>query len=528
LNLGMAVCDKGRRMTTMARITALLLGLTAAAQAKPLEFDFETPDSLNPAALRAWWFPKNDSDRRSPSHTCRILRDSTAPLDGKWDAKVSFVLDGSPYPSAGIGFQFPQGNSADLRSMTSLSIMLHADRSRAIRVSIGNPLPAYAAANDTGVNLGFDAVVKDSTVTLTVPVSSFAYPRWAAETPALATSDVLALANAIQVTTSCASDTCSLDSGWIKIDDVILQGVNDTPPDPPAGNCSGTGTAVSNFSTAPVKQNVFGGWWYTYTDSSSTDTLAHGHSLYMDSSGAWSVGTWWPDTAAHSAPANFWLRRGGPYSGYGDLETQFTADLSKPRDLPGLQSIRFRTTIPSSFPDSQVSLAFHMKKAGTAYASGRDHQVQLPTPSGTTSWCINLDSLQQPDWVGIWKLPFTPDSLLTMSWEVTLAAMDTAAVAGFTIDSVVVYGWDPTGIARSATSAAGLTLALRGNALVLRRPSTEAATLLVLSPAGAVLSRQVWPAGEATLEIPAAHALRIALLQSSGSHQRLLLPASGF
>jgi hypothetical protein len=512
-------------MTTATRITALCLGLFAATQAKPIQFPFESPDSLDASSLRAWWFPRQASERRSPAHQCTVKRDSIAALSGKWSAKVAFVLDGKPYPSAGIGFQFPEGASLDLRGLTNIRLKLRTDRPRKIRISIGSQVSEYAIANDTGVNLGYSVQVKDSLFDLTIPVNKLAYPQWARPEPPVSNGEVLSLASAIQITTS--GDSAAIkDSGWIKIDDIVLDGVDDAPPPPPVGRCQGSeGILLSDFATEPTKRNVFGGWWYAYTDSSSSDPLARGHSLFRDSSGNWATGGWMPNAASHDATASFWLRRGGPYSGYGALETQFAPTAGEPRTLPGLHSVRFRVTIPQDFPDSQATLVYHVKKAGRDYQNGRDHQVLLPTTAGTSAWCIALDSLEQPDWVGLWKQPFTPDSLLTMSWEVRLGTVDTSTKASFTLDSVMLYGWKPTGIATRVPSQSTLRWSWQGKDLRLSRSTVEAAEVTTHSASGQVLTRQDWPQGETSLTLPGSRTLRVLRVRTADRMETLLLPA---
>lgn len=515
-------------MTTTTRITVLCLGLLSAAQAKPIQLDFETPDTVaTPSALRAWWFPRKDAERKSPAHACQVKRDSLAPLSGKWSAKVAFVQDGTPYPSAGIGFQFPDGASIDLRALTSLSVKLRTDRAREIRISIGSQLSDYATANDTGVNLGYSTVVKDSALDLTIPVALLSYPRWTSPEPALERDAILSLASAIQITTSCASKACDLDSGWIRIDDLILNGVDDAPAPPPAGHCDGSdGLMFSDFRTAPAKQNALGGWWYAYTDSSSSDPQAHGSSLFKDSSDTWSAKGWMPAAANHDAPAQFWLRRSNPYSGYGALETQLGLVAGTAKNLSGLHSIGFRLEIPSDFPDSAVSLLFHAKKAGASFQSGRDHQARLPTVPGTVShWCLATDSLKQPDWVGLWKEAFTPDSLLTLSWELRLGSMDSSAIAGFTLDSVMFYGWNPTGISTRNLSSNGLRWTSHGKNLRVWRSTPGDAELAILSPTGQVLFRSLWPDRAPYLEIPSASSLRVLRVRSVGKVESLVLPA---
>lgn len=511
-------------MTITTKIAALALGLSAASQAKPLQFSFESPDSLNASALRAWWFPRKDSERRSPQHVSSVLRDPSAALAGNWSAKLSFVLDGKPFPSAGIGFQFPEGGSVDLREMTTLRIKLRCDKPRNLRVSLGSRITAYSAANDTGVNLGVDIKAKDSLLDLSLPIERFAYPAWTTQEPAASRNEILSLVTAIQITIGGSSEE-NANAGWIKIDDIVLEGIDDEPPTPPEGDCSGNGTVLSDFATAPAKRNLYGGWWYAYTDSTSDDPLARGSSLFKDASANWGISGWEPDQTHHNAPAAFHLVRGGPYSGYGALETQFQPTAGDFRSLAGLHSIRFGLTVPEDFPDSLVTLGFHIKKAGPEYRNGRDHQVRLPAPVGKSRWCLSLDSLEQPDWVGLWKTPFTPDSLLTVSWQVRLNAAASVAHASFTLDSVMLYTTSSQGIAKGQVRG-GLNWSRHGSQVRLQRTSLESAELTVLDLSGRVLEQHRWPAGERTILLAPSHSVRILHARSASGSFAQILPAS--
>lgn len=513
-------------MTTTTKIAALGLGLLSAVQAKPLQFSFESPDSLDASALRAWWFPRKDPERRSPQHTSSVLRDPAAPIAGNWSAKLSFVLDGKPYPSAGIGFQFPEGGAVDLREMTSLRIKLRCDKPRNLRVSLGSRVLAYSAANDTGVNLGVDIKAKDSLLDLSLPIERFAYPSWTSQEPASSHNEILSLVTAIQVTVSGPLQD-SLDAGWIKVDDIFLEGIDDAPPAPAAGNCEGTPVTLSDFTTEPAKRNAYGGWWYAYTDSTSDDSLARGSSLFLDSSGRWGISGWEPDRIGHNAPATFRLNRSGPYSGYGALETQFQPTAGEFRSIPGLHSIRFGVTIPQDFPDSLVTLGFHLRKAGREYRNGRDHQVRLPVTKGKSRWCLSLDSLEQPDWVGLWKAPFTPDSLLTVSWQVRLAAGASQAQASFILDSVQLYTARSQGIA-SARFPHQFSWSRHGTGIRLQRSSLQAAEVLVFDLSGRILEQHVWAAGDASLQLPGSRSLRLVQLRSTTVNSALTLPATLF
>jgi len=502
---------------------AACLALLAGAQAKPIQFDFETPDSLDASKVRAYWFPRTAKDRRSPQHVSDLRRDSTKAISGRWSAKQSFVLDGTPYPSAGMGLMFPEAAVVDLQNLTSITLKVRSDRKRALRLSIASHATGYEAASDTGVGLGADIVSQDTVTTWTIRTERLAFPRWAGEVPSLTTAEILSEAFAIQITHSCGTDTCRLDAGWVQVDDVTLNGIDDANKEPSVGNCTGQGLLLSDFSTPPAKRNVLGGWWYAYTDSSSQDTSAHGSSLVRDTTGNWNASGWAPDTKNRTASVDFWLRRQTTYSGYAALETQL-GSASKPLSLPGLHSISFRLDMSKGFPDTVSFVLFHAKKTAAQFQGGRDHQVKIPYSAGARTWCIDLDSLQQPDWVGLWKEPFTPDSLLALSWEVRLASMFRSGQVSMSLDSVTLYGWNPTGIANKARLAQPLRIQRNGGSLFLQRQEIDRSVRVrILLPDGRCVHDQDWAAGQSSLSLPLRGGLHLLQLQD-GVHGSSIRP----
>jgi hypothetical protein len=481
--------------------TIVCLGALAAVQAKPIQFDFETPDSLDASRVRAYWFPRTAKEKRSPLHVADLRRSSSKPIAGTWSAKLSFTLDGKPYPAAGMGLMFPEAAMVDLQSLTSIALKLRTDKKRSLRVSIASHAIGYESANDTGVGLGADIVSQDTLTSWTIRSERLSFPRWAGEVPALTSAEILAQTFAIQITTSCDSTNCNHDSGWIQVDDVILNGVDDAAKEPAPGNCTGEGLLLSDFATTPTKRNVLGGWWYAYTDSSSPDTSAHGSSLVRDTSGNWSASGWAPDPKTHKANADFWLQRQNTYSGYAALETQMGSQL-QPMSFPGLHSISFRLDMRAGFPDTVPFVLFHAKKAAVEFQKGRDHQVKLPYHSGARTWCIDLDSLQQPDWVGLWKEPFTSDSLLALSWEVRLASMYRSGQVSIALDSIKLYGWNPTAIHGKARTTPQLHMKRSADRLYLQRSNTSPARVRILLPDGKCVREETWGTGESQLSIP--------------------------
>jgi hypothetical protein len=300
-------------------------------------------------------------------------------------------------------------------------------------MSYGRDLPASFAVHDT-----------------TISAASFAWPNWAldASTPAVLPSAILGSTWAIQLNVSCeaSNGVCTKDSGWIRLDSLRLVGVGLTWPTPSRGSCIGDSLALSRFSSVSPKQNGLGGWWYAFSDVSAADTDALGSSQILSASVPSDPTTWIPDSAGNDAYLKFNLVRGGSYSGYAALETQFGPPDGSgnpvPVNRPGLRAVSFRLAYDTNFPPSLGGVTLHAKKAGKAYANGQDHQIRIPFDSTAHPWCLDFDSLQQPDWSAWGQLPFTPDSLLALTWEVNLQGDATQALGGFRISEITLWSSD--------------------------------------------------------------------------------------
>jgi hypothetical protein len=150
-----------------------------------------------------------------------------------------------------------------------------------------------------------------------------------------------------------------------------------------------------------------------------------------------------PDSANDRAYLKFHLVRVGAYSGFAAVETQFGppdgSGTPVPASLPSLRSISFQLAFDQDFPSSMGGVIFHAKKAGQAFANGQDHQVRIPFDSMSHRWCLDFESMQQPNWSAWGQVPFTPDSLLAMSWEVKLPGDATQSAGGFQISDVRVW-----------------------------------------------------------------------------------------
>ncbi len=426
-----------------------ILVLAAGAAHADISWNFaqDDPQPGGQGGIYAYIYPNDSASRHSPFHTASLQRIPTATGGA---AKLSFVLDGKSYPSAGFGLMFPASQPLDLNALQSIRLYFSTDKPRTVRLSFSSRLPAYQTAADTGMSYGRDLPASFAVHDTTISAASFAWPNWAldASTPAVLPSAILGSTWAIQLNVSCeaSNGVCTKDSGWIRLDSLRLVGVGLTWPTPSRGSCTGDSLALSRFSSASPKQNGLGGWWYAFSDVSATDTNALGSSQILSASVPSNPTTWAPDSAGDNAYLEFNLVRGGSYSGYAALETQFgppdATGNPVPANHPGLHSISFRLAYDTNFPPTLGGVTLHAKKAGKAYANGQDHQIRIPFDSVPHRWCLDFDSLQQPDWSAWGQLPFTPDSLLALTWEVNLQGDATQALGGFRISEITLWSSD--------------------------------------------------------------------------------------
>lgn len=432
-------------------------------------FAQDNPQPGGQGGIYAYVYPSDSTNRQSPAHIASLQR---IILGGGGAAKLSFVLDGKKYPSAGFGLMFPESQPLDLRGLQAIQLYLSTDRPRTIRLSLSSRLPGYQIAADTGVSYGRDLKVSAGQ-NWTIPVSKLSWPNWATNLPAVSEVDVEGSTFAIQLNVSCedAAGVCAKDNGWIQLDSLRLVGVGLTWPSPSPGSCSGDSLEVSRFTSSSRKKNGLGGWWYAYSDQNAADTSSRGTSRVLSASDTSDPTSWLPDSANDRAYLKFHLMRVGTYSGFAAVETQFGppdgSGTPVPAKLPQLRSLSFQLAFDQGFPTSLGGVTFHAKKAGKAFANGQDHQVRIPFDSASHRWCLDFDSLQQPNWSAWGQAPFTPDSLLAMSWEVKLPGDASQSAGGFQISDVRL--WSANTAIRRTTDPVW-SLRRHGSQLELIRP----------------------------------------------------------
>jgi len=497
----------GDQEQTMRRLGIVLCAVAVAWG--DLSWDFSTPDP-RPTALDGifgYVYPSPSSVGQTVKHTASLHRKLNK---GTGSAVLKFDLDGLKYPSAGFGLMFEDAAPIDLRSLTTISLRVRADRSRRVRLSLSPQDSTLKLAADTGVSFGRDTLVDTGWVSWTIQSSDLSWPRWATIVPAAQPAEILARIFALQFDVGCEtkSGACSTDSGWIEVDDIQMKGVGGLWVPPSMGDCSGSSLPIDQFASSPDRQNDLGGWWYAYTDKSSQDTLARGYSFVKNATNPDSAETWiGPDPAKHQAELQFALMRLRAYSGYAAIETQLTQPVNsvpQAKSFPGMSAISFRVGFDKDFPDALGGVLVHLRKQGQAFENGRDHQIRIPRDSVDRTWCVDLSAFAQPSWSTAWIVPFNTDSLLALSFEVRLPASLNHATSGFHVSDIAFHGATISAIGpRSHRGSDILRPTSTGWTLLRSDASASPTPWQVLSPSGAVLASGNMAANATRLDVPA-------------------------
>lgn len=511
------------------RILGILHCLVVGAAAD-ISWDFESPvahpDAID--GIYGYVFPSKESPGRTPKHTASLQRTF---VTGSKAARLAFRLDGSDFPSAGFGLMLEDALPQDLRGMVALEATVHADRRRQVRVALMSPDASLKAAADTGLTFGRDTVVGPSPIRWSIPLSDLAWPNWATELPEISRDALLSRIFAVQFQVVCEekSGVCNQDSGWIAIDDLRLVGIGGGWPAPKVGDCSGPATSIDAFASGNPRQNDLGGWWYAYTDRSAVDSAARGASRILNASVPESAQTWeGPSASLSHAKLRFELKRRGVYSGYAALETQLAPpenDTPRPADFLRARSLAFTVAFEEGFPSGLGGIVTHLRKAGKDFDNGADHQVRIPWDSTPRRWCVDLDALRQPAW-SAWIAPFTPTSLLALSFEVKLPAVLPVAAGGFTVSDIAFHLEPGAGVApRNPVSGRPRLLQTGpGWRLILPHTASSKVQWFVRSPDGALLLQGETPTGARHIDIPSSSGRGISFLSVHEGARSWTLP----
>ncbi|HNY29471.1 MAG TPA: hypothetical protein PKO15_01160 [Fibrobacteria bacterium] len=489
--------------SSLVRSLVLIGVLVASSVRADLVVDFSKPNTRpgNVGGVFGFAYPDSNT-RHSPSHRAELAWDARTP-----GALLRYELDGPKYASAGFGAMLAEESQAlDLRELKGIRVRLWSSVQRTVRVTVVSNLREYARASDTGVAFGYDLDVGPAPMDTVIGVEDLALPLWLVGSPPLYSSEALATATAIQFNVSCetATGSCKSDTGSLHVETLELKGVGGGWPEPPAGNCSGEKALLSDFHGENAKRNGWGGWWYVYTDANSdSSSLSRGRSQILSAEDTSNLQTWKPDSASSEARVRFRLTRDQAYSGWAALETQAGPPDSKtsqpvPVDRPGISAVSFRLAFDSAFPASVGGVVFKVKRAGVAFADGRDLQIRIPHADTARTWCIDLAALRQPNWTGSDRI-FRPDSLLAVTWEVKLGGVENQAEGGFRLSNVEI--WSAGTALRPRSGRVGGVRRMGGEIEFTREGFAGAADLRVVDARGRILARATLGAKDASVRL---------------------------
>lgn len=485
----------------------LLFCLVGIANAD-LMWDFATPDQRPGAVggVYGYLYPSSKSLGQTAKHKASLQQWVE---NSDKAARMSFHLDGNKFPAAGFGLMFDNAEPIDLRSMTSIRVLLRADRPRKVRFSLAPSDSALKIAADTGVTFGRDTVVGPHWIEWIIRSEDVSWPRWATTPPTVRREEILSRVFALQFDIGCETKNgiCDDDSGFLDVDDVQLIGAGGRWNAPEQGDCSGDTLWIDRFATGPDRQNDVGGWWYAYTDRTSADSSARGGSRILNASNPDSADTWvGPDGDSGSATLAFRLNRWKVYSGYAAMETQLASpdENSKPQagSYQGAKAISFRIRFSDSFPEALGGVVVHLRRKGRFFENGRDHQIRIPISDKARDWCLDLSTFKQPSW-SEWVEAFRPDSLLALSYEVRLPSSLDEAASSFQISRIAFHGEMHTGVAARAARGGERLLRTHHGWIYERSASIgDDAAWQIRQADGRKIASGVLSAGEARFALP--------------------------
>jgi hypothetical protein len=483
------------------------MALMVAAVQADLLWTFDTPD-LRPGGVGGVYgyvYPSSSSPGKTPKHTASLTRTSS----GGAIARLDFQLDGAKFPSAGLGLMFDGAAPMDIRGLDSITLRLRSDRKRVVRLSLASTDSSLRAVADDGVTFGRDTVLGPDWTSWTIRASDLSWPYWITTRPPATREEALSQVFALQFDIACEAKggICALDAGFLELDDIRLHGVGGAWKDPAAGDCSKERLSIDAFAAGPARQNDLGGWWYAYTDRTSSDSLALGRSRILNATQPDSAQTWLgPDQESHHVRMNFDLERSAVWSGYAAIETQLAPSLNsipQSRSYPGMKALSFQLGFESGFPEALGGVVVHLRKARRDFEGGRDHQVRIPWSPQERTWCLDLSGFQQPSFAE-WIEPFSTDSLVALSFEVKLPPALASASSGFYVSSIAFHGESETGITpRRGGSTDHVRVTASGWRLERAVASSRPVPWRMLDPQGRVVATGVLPAGRQVAELPA-------------------------
>jgi len=327
----------------------------------------------------------------------------------------------------------------------------------------------------------------------------------------------------------------------LDIDSVIFEGVDGGWAPMEGKNCVGESETIEDFNLAnPVKEavgitgNYAGGYWFAYSDTSSTKVApadsAVGKSSVAPLDPADPESVWGINPLADVISADMLATfnkvdvKKHPYAGWAELGTSLVSEKQKPKGVnaTGLKAISFKIRAGGTDPFTVqfdkaklTGVTFKVAKSSvgddvTFEAKVPFSQINANANSGDfVNVCVDITSLKQPTWYtaknGV--KPFTVDSLNQLSWALKLQKDSylTGEPSLIQVSEVKFYGSKMIGVKGAAA---------RGT------KSLEASYAK-----GLVVSYSV-PGDKAEIEVVRMDGSKVASFTKSASAKNLALPVS--
>lgn len=443
----------------------------------------------------------------------------TVPVAGELTFTTTFASDGTAGYSANTGVIHPLTPSWDVKSIKgvtaiSFDLKLSAKPTEGVGVSISSQ--GYGKYNNEGKTHGrllAPAVLPAAGVwkTFVLPIEDFTPPSWwtpEADFPEL--DSILTVVEAIQFSpktlysasgtqagTACTKCVTPTTTGPVvmTLRNITLVGVVSTSLVNPTNiGCSGPSTLLEDFVDGDA-QNLLGGYWYSYSDTSSSPAKvldsARGSStssftVFGEADGAYAqFGAGLNKNIAGSTfawrPYAGWAAVGTGFEGDGDVLApmltgiEFTMKLVK--SGVNVEGINFKVTTPG------------VEDAKTHFALIPNRQIDPASAEVSTTVCVRPEDLKQPSWVKP-AAAFSPDKISKLAWEAKIADQKTPSISkdsvNVLISSVKFYPAVEVGVNRRVAKSA--FSAIYANGMISVKGLSGYNTLSIMTPAGKTLS----------------------------------------
>ena len=449
----------------------------------------------------------------------------TVPVAEELAFTGTFASDGTAGYSANVGVIHPLNPSWEVGDLTGLTaikfdIKLSAKPTEGVGVSISSK--GYGKYNDEGKTHGYliaPSALPAANVwkTITIPLEDLQPPGWWTPEPDFPDiADILKVVEAVQFSpktlysasgsqngeacTKCVTPTTT-GAVVMTLRNITLLGVEDVPLVNPTNiGCEGPSTVLDDFLDGDA-QNLLGGYWYAYSDTSSDPAKlldsARGNSTasfeaFGELDGAYaSFGAGLNKNIAGSPFA--WR----PYAGWAAIGTGFEADGNLLSDmLTGIEFTLRATKLGTNVKGMNFKVTIPgVEDAKTHYVTIPTRQIDPASEVLSTTVCVRPEDLKQPSWVTD-GVPFSPAKIAKLAWEAKIADQKSSTISSdsvsYLLSAVKLHGSaefivEP-GVSVNRRLAKSSFRAVYANGALSFQGLSGYNTLSVVSPSGKVLS----------------------------------------